>query len=119
MAQRWNTFRTLRKQHLDAPPSESDVTDEPIVLDPPTSLKLYEEDIRSVVWCTGFTGDFSWLSPDLRDAAGEPRRDVLPGRYPVSGTQAPLAHPSVLRHPLRLCDAEPISDAVKAHRGAR
>jgi putative flavoprotein involved in K+ transport len=37
----------------------------------------------SVIWCTGFGGDFSWLGPTLLDADGQPRRQdadaVVPG----------------------------------------
>ena len=40
------------------------------------------EDINSVVWCTGFTGDFSWLSPELVGAGVQPRRDGVSGPIP-------------------------------------
>ena len=28
-----------------------------------------------VIWCTGYTGDFSWIEPGLLDEYGQPRRD--------------------------------------------
>jgi len=46
-------------------------------LDPPKELDLRGDGIASVVWCTGFTGDFSWLDPTLVDDCGRPlRRDA-------------------------------------------
>jgi putative flavoprotein involved in K+ transport len=66
---------TIRRRGLDAPPAEPDEHDAPVDLDPPSSLDLRAEDIGSVVWCTGFGGDFSWLGPDLVDGDGQPRRE--------------------------------------------
>ncbi len=60
---------------LNAPPAEPDPTDAPIDLDPPAELDLRAEDVGSVVWCTGFTGDFSFMDPALVDADGQPRRE--------------------------------------------
>jgi putative flavoprotein involved in K+ transport len=57
-----------------APPIEPDEADVPVHLDPPTQLQFREHDITSVVWCTGYAGDFSWLDPTLTDHAGRPRR---------------------------------------------
>ncbi len=51
---------------VNAPPAEPDDADVPVNLDPPAALSL--SDIGSVVWCTGFTGDFSWLDPALLQA---------------------------------------------------
>jgi len=62
----------IRRQGLDAPPPEPDDTDAPVDLDPPAALDLRADDVASVVWCTGFTGDFSWLDPALVDADGQP-----------------------------------------------
>ena len=72
----------IRQRGLDAPPSDPDDTDLPIDLNPPTALNLRDEDINSVVWCTGFTGDFSWLIPELVDDDGQPRRDGVSGPMP-------------------------------------
>jgi putative flavoprotein involved in K+ transport len=57
-----------------APPMEVDEADAPVHLDPPTQLQLREHDITSVLWCTGYRGDFSWLNPALTDHDGRPRR---------------------------------------------
>jgi putative flavoprotein involved in K+ transport len=63
----------IRRRGVDAPPAEPDNNDAPIDLDPPSSLDLRVEEVGSVVWCTGFTGDFSWLDPALVDGDGQPR----------------------------------------------
>jgi putative flavoprotein involved in K+ transport len=58
----------------ERPPASRDDADAPVVLRPPRALDLAAEDINSVVWCTGYRGDFSWLDPELTDAGGQPRR---------------------------------------------
>jgi putative flavoprotein involved in K+ transport len=60
----------IRQRGLDAPPPDPDDTDLPVDLSPPTALNVRDEDINSVVWCTGFTGDFSWLTPELVGVGG-------------------------------------------------
>jgi putative flavoprotein involved in K+ transport len=37
-----------------------------------TQVDLRDSDISSVVWATGFTGDFSWLYLPILDDAGQP-----------------------------------------------
>jgi putative flavoprotein involved in K+ transport len=41
--------------------------------------------VRTIIWATGFTLDFSWLKADVFDAQGRPRHDrgvsVVPGLY--------------------------------------
>jgi putative flavoprotein involved in K+ transport len=56
---------------------EPDPADLPVTLDPPTTLD--SGDVDSVVWCTGYGGDFSWLDPSLRDDTGQPRRHGAAG----------------------------------------
>jgi hypothetical protein len=75
----------IRQRGLAAPPSDPDDTDRPIDVNPPTALHLREEDINSVIWRTGFTGDFSWLTPELLDTSG---LDVMVqlGPWPAPGT---------------------------------
>jgi putative flavoprotein involved in K+ transport len=73
----------IRRRGLDAPPAEPDDADTPVDLNPPLTLDLRAHEVSSVVWCTGFTGDFSWLDPGLVDGDGLPRREgaaaVAPG----------------------------------------
>ncbi|MDQ3989424.1 MAG: hypothetical protein M3291_09560 [Actinomycetota bacterium] len=68
-----------------APPVEPDNADAPVQLRPPSGIDL--RTVGSVIWCTGFTGDFSWLDPALRDATGQLRRcgvaAVVPGLWSV------------------------------------
>ena len=106
----------IRQRGLDAPPAEPDDTEVAVDLHPPTALSLREQDITSMVWCTGFTGDFSWLSPELRDAAGLPRHDgasgPMPGLWYVGLRWLTRRRSGILfGFPY---DAEAIADAVKA-----
>lgn len=68
---------------LHAPPVEPDDADAPIDLDPPTTLDFRTAGVGAVVWCTGYTGDFSWLPPALVNAAGQPRHQD--GAAPLPG----------------------------------
>jgi putative flavoprotein involved in K+ transport len=107
----------IRQRKLDAPPSDPDDTDLPVDMVPPTVLNLRDEDINSVVWCTGFTGGFSWLTPELVGAGGQPRRDGISG--PVPGLwYVGLRWLTRRRSAILLGfpdDAATIADAVKAH----
>jgi putative flavoprotein involved in K+ transport len=62
----------IRRRGLHAPPAEPDDHDAPVDLDPPMTLDLRAEEVGSVVWCTGFSGDFSWLDPRMVDVDGQP-----------------------------------------------
>ena len=115
-------LRTIMDEHiqrhqLDALPSEPDDTDVPVDLHPPNTLRLRDEDISSVIWCTGFTGDFTWLSPELCSAAGQPRRDgtagPIPGLWYVGLRWLTRRRSGILFGFPR--DAEMIADAAKAH----
>jgi putative flavoprotein involved in K+ transport len=74
---------------LDAPPAEDDPAETvaPSVPNPPIrSIDLAASGISSIIWCTGFTGDFSWVA--LRgalDEAGQPLHEdgigSIPGLY--------------------------------------
>jgi putative flavoprotein involved in K+ transport len=111
----------IRRSGLNASPIEPDDTDAPVELDPPTTLDMRDHDIGSVVWCTGFTGDFSWLNPSMLDDDGQPRRDgpaaVAPGVWYVGlrwltqrGSGILFGFPT---------DAAAVADAVKArHHGS-
>jgi putative flavoprotein involved in K+ transport len=72
----------IRRRGLDAPPYEPDDTEGPVDLDPPRVLDLRDHDVGSVVWCTGFTGDFSFLDPGLVDPGGQPRHRDTAGAAP-------------------------------------
>ena len=74
----------LEREGLDALPPEPE---EPLpALDPtPASLDLEAEDIRSVIWATGYTFDLGWVDLPVTDADGRPKhvRGVtdVPGFY--------------------------------------
>jgi hypothetical protein len=48
-------------------------------------LHLRAEDIGSVVWCTGLTGDFTWVDPALLDGERMLCRRYRWSRSPRSG----------------------------------
>jgi putative flavoprotein involved in K+ transport len=73
----------IQRRGLDAPPAEPDEHDLPVELDPPAALDLRAAELGSVIWCTGFTGDFSWLDPTLVGADGLPRHTE--GTAPAPG----------------------------------
>jgi putative flavoprotein involved in K+ transport len=74
---------TITRAGFDMPAVELDEADIPVDLDPPAALDLAAGGVGSTVWCTGYTGDFSWLDPALIDADGKPRHSD--GAGPVPG----------------------------------
>ncbi|MCY7405082.1 MAG: NAD(P)/FAD-dependent oxidoreductase [Cryobacterium sp.] len=55
---------------VTAPGPEPDTGSQTVVLNAPRQLSLGHADIGSVIWGTGYTGDFRWLGPDLIDSEG-------------------------------------------------
>ena len=107
----------IRRRGLDAPPAEPDDHDAPVDLDPPMSLDLRAEEVGSVVWCTGFSGDFSWLDPALVDVDGQPRHEdaaaPAPGLWYLGLRWLIRRRSSILfGFP---DDAATVADAVRAH----
>lgn len=51
--------QAIRRAGLQAPPVEPDDADTPVGLNPPMTIDLRSIPVGSVVWCTGYTGDFS------------------------------------------------------------
>ncbi|HET9008313.1 MAG TPA: NAD(P)-binding domain-containing protein, partial [Actinomycetes bacterium] len=111
----------IRRRDLDAPPPEPDEHDAHVDLDPPAAIDLRAEEVGAVVWCTGFTGDFSWLDPALVGADGQPRH--TDGVAPAPGLWY-----LGLRWLRRRCsaillgfpgDAAWVAGAVEAHLGGR
>jgi putative flavoprotein involved in K+ transport len=109
----------IRRGGLDAPPAELDDHDTPVDLDPPRSLDLRAEEVASVVWCTGFTGDFSWLDPALVHIDGQPRHQdaaaAAPGLWYL-GLRWLIRRRSSLLFGFP-DDAATVADAVRSHLG--
>ena len=74
----------IARYGIPAPPPEDDPADRPWSgaddIDAPPRLDLAEAGAGAVIWCTGFTGDFSWLRLPVLDGFGQPRhkRGVAP-----------------------------------------
>lgn len=74
---------------IEAPAAGPDTADDPWThpdgLKPRRRLDLAEAGVRSVIWCTGFRADFSWIDLPVLDADGEPRHErgvsPVPGLY--------------------------------------
>jgi len=79
----------IARNNLDAPRATDDPAEvvAPRLPDPPIrSLDLRKQDITTVIWCTGFRGDYSWVRlPGAIDEQGRPVHDEcvspLPGIY--------------------------------------
>lgn len=79
----------ISRAGIDAPASEPDPAETVAMRQPNpaiASLDLARSGITTVVWCTGFKGDFSWMRlPGALDAAGQPVHEdgvaALPGLY--------------------------------------
>ncbi|MDQ0321342.1 putative flavoprotein involved in K+ transport [Pararhizobium capsulatum DSM 1112] len=79
----------IARNGIDAPEAEPDPAEVvPAVLpNPPVlSLDLAAQGITTVIWCTGFKGDFEWARvPDVLDAQGQPSHEggfaSVPGVY--------------------------------------
>jgi putative flavoprotein involved in K+ transport len=72
----------IDRRGLNAPPAEPDEHDAPLDLAPPASLDLRTEAVGSALWCTGFTGDFSFVDPGLVADGGRPRHTDGAGPAP-------------------------------------
>jgi putative flavoprotein involved in K+ transport len=74
---------------FNAGPIEEDPNDRPagpeVAESGITELDLTQADVRSVIWCTGFTAEFDWIHAPVTDEKGRPmhRRGVspVPGIY--------------------------------------
>jgi putative flavoprotein involved in K+ transport len=71
-AQRLRTLidGVIERSGTTAPHAEDDAAGGQLDTESPDTVDLRDADIRSVVWCTGFTGDFSWLHLPILDDAG-------------------------------------------------
>lgn len=78
----------ISRNGIHAPPAEEDPVDDPnpdIFASRKESIDLTNEGINTVIWCTGFTADFSWIKGLELTKRGRPaHRDGIsdiPGLY--------------------------------------
>ena len=66
----------LTKAQITAPPLQEDPADAPDsqaeCVSPLTRLSLPEAKVSTVIWATGFTGDFTWIHLPVLDPEGNP-----------------------------------------------
>jgi putative flavoprotein involved in K+ transport len=60
---------------IDAPPAKPDESGGPVAVEVATVLDFEAAGVASIIWCTGFTGDFSWVHLPVLDDIGQPRHD--------------------------------------------
>lgn len=69
----------IQRSMIPAPPAEIDPDDEPdeagIYASSITSLNLKKNKISSVIWATGFKGDFSYLKIPVLENTGDPKHN--------------------------------------------
>jgi putative flavoprotein involved in K+ transport len=68
---------------LEAPPAEPEHPETSHLVRDEGWLDLRDENVTSVVWCTGMRSSLGWMPPDLVDARGVPRHEN--GAAPVPG----------------------------------
>ena len=77
--QRWSATCELVDSYiaahgLDGAAPRDDEGGGDVRIEPIGSLHLGDADVSTVIWCTGFTGDLSYLDLPVQDASGEVRR---------------------------------------------
>jgi putative flavoprotein involved in K+ transport len=75
----------VRRERIDAPPAEDDPVEAPeprLGAYPPRELDLRAAGVGTVIWATGFGGDFGWLPTTMLDRSGTPAHNNGIGRRP-------------------------------------
>lgn len=77
--QRWSATCELIDAYiaahgLEAAAQQEDEGGDDVRIEPLGSLHLGDADVSTVIWCTGFTGDLTYLDLPVRDASGQVRR---------------------------------------------
>jgi len=75
----------ILQKRIDAPPAEEDPVEAPearLGVDPSRELNLRAAGVRTVIWATGFGGEFGWLPTAMRDRAGVPAQTDGIGHAP-------------------------------------
>ena len=83
-------IRAMLDHHLigsDIDPAKDAVSHEhQIPTEPPAGVNLRAAGITSVIWCTGYRGDLTWLPPALLNRDTNPSTTTVPRHRPVSDT---------------------------------
>ena len=99
---------------LDVPDAEPDLGRGPVTGASPMTVDLIRENVRTVIWCTGFRGDLSWLELPVLDEAGAPVHHsgatAVPGLR-LLGLPWLTCRQSAILHGMRN-DAERTADAL-------
>jgi putative flavoprotein involved in K+ transport len=75
----------IHTQRIEAPSAEDDPVESPepgLGVDPPRELDLRRAGVSTVIWATGFGGDFDWLPTALRNRSGVPTHSNGIGHSP-------------------------------------
>jgi len=79
--------RFIEEQGLAAPQPDPDPADRSLPVDEDvdylTRLDLKEAEVGTIIWCTGFTADFSWIDLPVTETSGKPAHHN--GEGPVPG----------------------------------
>ena len=67
---------------MDAAAYQEDEGGDDVRIEPIGSLHLGDADVSTVIWCTGFTGDLSYLDLPVLDASGQVRRQGSASEVP-------------------------------------
>ena len=67
--------RLIEHTGIDAPAAEPDESGGPVAVEVGTALDFHAAGVTSIIWCTGFTGDFSWVHLPVLDDLGLPRHE--------------------------------------------
>ena len=75
--------RFIAQHAIEAPAAEADLGAGPLEHTAIPELDLAAAGVNTVIWCTGFTADLSWVRLPILDEAGRPRSNRC--RAPVPG----------------------------------
>ena len=108
----------IEKSGCDAPAPEEDPADAPAPgieqMARQTRLDLEEHGIGTVIWATGFVGNFSYLAADLLNQAGTPRHQggvcPSPGLYCLGLNWLRTRWSGLIAGALK--DCEPLADEI-------
>jgi putative flavoprotein involved in K+ transport len=65
--------KLIERTGIDAPAAEPDESGGPVAVEVGTALDFHAAGVTSIIWCTGFTGDFSWVHLPVLDDLGLPQ----------------------------------------------